>query len=119
MTSRLVTFRIPEDLYQAFQEKCSNEGQTASEKLRHFVDDYLYPSSQTQAASPAETDEVKEPSAEQPILEDRVTQIEERIGQLSTLEERVTRVEEQILHLDEYCHRCLHTHLGQYRSRLR
>jgi hypothetical protein len=85
MITKLVAFRIPTDLYETFQKRCSDEGTTVSERLRHFIDGYLSPSGRVQAAPPTETDEGKETNAEL----------------LLTLEERVMRAEEKILHLDE------------------
>lgn len=43
MGSKIITFRVPDDLYEEFGSKCEEEGHNPSEKLRQFVDDYLYP----------------------------------------------------------------------------
>jgi antitoxin component of RelBE/YafQ-DinJ toxin-antitoxin module len=43
LASQLVTFRIPEDLYEEFKKKCARDGITVSKQLRRFVDDFLYP----------------------------------------------------------------------------
>ena len=43
MASKLVTFRIPEDLYRDFQKQCARDRITVSKQLRRFVDDFLYP----------------------------------------------------------------------------
>ena len=74
MITKLVAFRIPTDRYEAFQEGCSDENTTVSEKLRHFIYDYLSMSSQSQAASPGETNESEESNTDQ---EERITQLEE------------------------------------------
>lgn len=49
MASRMVTFRIPEDLYVEFQRQCENDRVTVSERLRKFIDDLVYPPTKPQA----------------------------------------------------------------------
>ena len=43
MSSKVISFRVPEDLYEEFVEKCESGGIRLSEKLKDFVDNACYP----------------------------------------------------------------------------
>lgn len=104
MGSRLVTFRIPEDLYEEFQQKCSDDGVTVSERLRKFIDNSIYPGSKPQAMreprAEAEQTTVDEGDEDQKLDADRLYYLEERIDQLDevmvSVLERLDRIEESI-----------------------
>ena len=83
MINKLVTFRLPLNVHEQIQEKCSDEGTTVSEKLRLFIDSYLHPSSQSKDAAPNEAEDGRKFDDEQlSILEGRITKIEDRIEKL-------------------------------------
>ena len=56
MASQLVTFRIPEDLYEEFKKQCARDGITVSKQLRRFVDDFLYPITSLEATKESARD---------------------------------------------------------------
>jgi hypothetical protein len=83
MITKLVAFRVSTDLYESFQEACSSKRTTVSEELRHFMKDYLHPSSQSKDAATNEAEDGKEFDDEQlSILEGRITKVEDRIEKL-------------------------------------
>ena len=92
MGSKIITFRVPDDIYDEFGNKCESEGHTSSEKLREFVDDYLYPTKGEE--KPEETSERGEGlNAELEALTMRVEALEEMKDVLQGYIQRVEALE--------------------------
>jgi hypothetical protein len=95
MGSKIITFRVPDDLYDEFGSKCEEEGHTASEKLRQFIDDYLYPpkpgATSPTGESPNEGEE--SPSDKLEALTLKVEALEEMGDTLGGLLKRVEALE--------------------------
>ena len=43
MRSRVVSFRVPDDLYEEFERKCKDEGASPAIRLREFVESICHP----------------------------------------------------------------------------
>ncbi|MFC2072588.1 hypothetical protein ACFLUU_07825 [Chloroflexota bacterium] len=43
MGSKVISFQVPDDLYEEFEKRCRNEGVSPADKLREFVDSVCYP----------------------------------------------------------------------------
>ncbi len=43
MRSKVISFRVPNDLYEEFEQKCRDEEVSPTIKLREFVDNMCYP----------------------------------------------------------------------------
>ena len=43
MRSRVVSFRVPDDLYEEFERKCKDEGASPAIRLREFVESECHP----------------------------------------------------------------------------
>jgi hypothetical protein len=59
MGSKVVSFRIPDDLWEGYEQRCTKEGVAPQEKLRHFVDEFCYPQ-QAEDTPVGETEETLE-----------------------------------------------------------
>ena len=98
MASRMVTFRMPEDLYEEFQRQCENDRVTVSERLRKFIDDLVYPPTKPQAEpnGAAVTKDTKGKGSEALT----VSSLKERLIELAKVTvsvlERLKRVEEAV-----------------------
>ena len=64
MRSRVVSFRVPDDLYEEYERKCKDEGVSPAIRLREFVESVCHPTKveDTDASGnsekPIETDKV-------------------------------------------------------------
>lgn len=98
MASRLVTFRIPGDLYEDFQKQCVRDGTTVSERLRYFIDDCLYPIARPEPTmgNSGETDIAIDASSQ---LERSQNTLEERLRQLRRA---VIMVNKRLYIIEEY-----------------
>ena len=43
MRSRVVSFRVPDDLYEEFEQRCKDEGVSPTVKLRELVESVCHP----------------------------------------------------------------------------
>ena len=55
MSSKVLGFRVPDDLAEEFKHACEERGQTTGEVLRKLVDDMLYPNREEAALSTDES----------------------------------------------------------------
>jgi len=55
MGSKVIGFRVPDDLAEEFKHACEERGQTTGEVLRQLVDDMLYPNREEAALSTDES----------------------------------------------------------------
>ncbi len=55
MGSKVIGFRVPDDLAEEFKHACEQRGQTTGEVLRQLVDDMLYPNREEAALSTDES----------------------------------------------------------------
>lgn len=77
MGSKVISFRIPEDLAEKFEQKCKDEGGNPADKLRGFVDSVCYPPKEEP------TEETKEGE-----LEALTAKVEAFAARMQALEER-------------------------------
>ncbi len=54
MESKVISFQVPDDLYEEFEKRCHNEGVSPADKLREFVNSICYPSKAKKTGESAE-----------------------------------------------------------------
>lgn len=54
MGSKVISFRVPDDLYEEFEKRCHDEGVSPADKLREFVDSICYPAGAEKTGASAE-----------------------------------------------------------------
>ncbi len=113
MASKVIGFRVPEDLAEEFEQFCEGAGKTSGEMLRKLVDDVLYPESgrerleerderealknaagrleSLEESSEALTDKIAKLEEEESDLGDRVAKLEETSPQAATNDKAVLK----------------------------
>ena len=86
MGSRVIGFRVPDDLAEEFDQYCDGAGKTTGEVLRKLVDDMLYPGSgrerlerRREAATSADLEQLYGVSTTEQIAELVNAQIKEQL----------------------------------------
>ncbi len=100
MGSKVIGFRVPDDLAEEFKHACEQRGQTTGEVLRQLVDDMLYPNREEAALSTDESVlgrlDLLEGVYE--VLGKQLKDLDERL-ELSEVDRGLTEAEKE--HLDE------------------
>ena len=90
MGSNVITFRVPEEVYEEFKRKCSNDGVKPADRLREFVDKVCYPSQAEDEV--ASKDSAKPNNILQSELKDVISRIEDIEQKRSQMYEAFTKL---------------------------